>query len=138
MATTSLGMSTVMLIATSRYQARELIVASSLAPVRITVGYPRFRLGYELAGSYAGLAPHGLLGKGLNEADFTRLYRLRLDEIGPETIQDELCRLAGGRPGVVVLCFEDVIAGEGCHRRDFATWWEERTGNEVAELGTLA
>ena len=34
-------------IATSRYAAREKVVASGLAPVRTTVGHPRVRLGYE-------------------------------------------------------------------------------------------
>jgi hypothetical protein len=36
----------------------------------------------------------------------------------------------------VLLCFEDVHRdGEGaCHRRTFARWWEEQTGEVVEEL----
>jgi hypothetical protein len=37
--------------------------------------------------------------------------------------------------GVVLLCFEDLSKpGEWCHRRAFATWWEEQTGEKVEEL----
>jgi hypothetical protein len=42
---------------TSRYQSSALIAASGAAPLRITLGPPRFRLGYELAGSFPSLAP---------------------------------------------------------------------------------
>jgi hypothetical protein len=60
-------------IATSRYQAREKIAASGLAPVGTTVGRPRFKLGYELAGIAGALAPRGHpaseLGAQLRELD---------------------------------------------------------------------
>jgi Protein of unknown function, DUF488 len=123
-----------MQIATSRYQARERILESGLAPVGTTVGNPRFRLGYELAGRCGMVAPYGLLGKDLTEAEFERGFRDRLERHGVEAIRAKLEEFAGDAPGVVLLCFEDVHAGETCHRRVFADWWLERTGEDVPEL----
>jgi hypothetical protein len=42
---------------------------------------------------------------------------------------------AHGSEGVVLLCFEDLTKpGEWCHRRSFAAWWDEKTGQKVDEL----
>lgn len=125
-----------MRIATSRYRARELIVASGLAPVRTTVGNPRFALGYELAGACGMIAPYGLL-KVTDREEFTRRYRERLERSGWRKIGNALTAIAReqGAPGVVLLCFEDVTKpGEWCHRRIFAEWWQEQTGQVVLEL----
>ena len=35
--------------------------------------------------------------------------------------------------GVVLLCFEK-LAEKPCHRRLFAGWWEDKTGQPVPEL----
>jgi hypothetical protein len=123
-----------MKIATSRYQARERILESGLAPVGATVGNPRFKLGYELAGRCGMIAPYGLLGRDLTEEEFEAGFRARLERFGVDEIRAKLEELAGDRPGVVLLCFEDVHAGEACHRRVFADWWREQTGEEVPEL----
>lgn len=123
-----------MLIATSRYHARDLILASGLAPVRVTVGAPKFPLGFDLAGASSMLAPHGAFGRDLDDQEFAAVYRQRLDRFGVDAIRSQLQTLAGDAPGVVLLCFEDVHAGQSCHRRVFARWWEERTGEEVPEL----
>ncbi|MBA2740504.1 MAG: hypothetical protein H0U46_00660, partial [Actinobacteria bacterium] len=100
-----------MVIATGRYQAREKILESGLAPVGTTVGNPRFKLGYELAGRCGMVAPYGLLGTDLSEEEFEQGFRARLERFGVEEIQTKLEELAGERPGVVLLCFEDVRAG---------------------------
>ena len=123
-----------MLIATSRYQGHSAILASGLAPVRVTVGAPRFRLGFDLAGACTMLAPYGAFGRDLDDEEFAAVYRQRLDRFGVDAIRSELKTLAGDAPGVVLLCFEDVHAGQSCHRRVFAQWWQERTGEEVPEL----
>jgi hypothetical protein len=47
---------------------------------------------------------------------------------------EQIVREAGSA-GLVLLCFEDVLEGEFCHRRVFATWWEEKIGEHVPELG---
>jgi hypothetical protein len=124
-------------VATSRYQSADLIVASGLAPVGTTVGRPRFKLGYELAGYCGKIAPYGLFGKGLSPAEFDVGYRARLEKFGVDEITatlDELRAKHGSSKGVVLLCYEDVHAGEHCHRRTFADWWLEQTGQHVEEL----
>jgi hypothetical protein len=40
----------------------------------------------------------------------------------------------GGRRWLVLLCFENVLAGKRCHRRTFADWWYGRMGQRVPEL----
>lgn len=125
-----------MQIATSRYLNRQAIEESGLAPVATSVGRPRFRLGYELAASVGMLAPHGLRHVD-DEGEFTPRYRERLDRFGVEAIRQTLAAIAdgAGAPGVVLLCFEDVAReGVWCHRRVFAAYWRERTGQEVREL----
>jgi hypothetical protein len=124
-----------MKLATSRYQAADRILASGLVPVGTTVGSPRFRLGYTLAGRCGLLAPYGLFGKGLSSDDFRAGYIERLEKHGIDVIRRRLVEIAGeDAPGVVLLCFEDVHAGELCHRTIFAKWWEEQTGEHVHEL----
>jgi len=125
-----------MTLATSRYAAREKVVASGLAPVRTTTGAPRFRLGYELAGNVGMLAPYGLRSIE-GRAEFEAAYRARLDGFGVEEIRaalEEVAR-AAGTEGVVLLCFEDLDdPTQSCHRTIFAAWWREQTGEKVVEL----
>jgi hypothetical protein len=120
-------------LATSRYHADELIRESGLLPIGITVGAAR-GLRYELAGNVGMLAPHGL--RELEGTRFDAAYRERLDRFGPGAVAGVLnAYLAAHRaPGAVLLCFENVLAGETCHRRTFAAWWKEQTGVAVPEL----
>ena len=121
-------------IATSRYHAGELIAESGLLPIGITVGAARW-LPYELAGNIGMLAPHGL--RHLTEPEqFEIAYRARLDRFGCAAIASVLAAFIAAHDanGVVLLCFEDVFAGEACHRRTFAAWWQEQTGQVVREL----
>ena len=70
-------------------------------------------------------------------------YAKQLDHIGVDAIQALLYQASkdiGGNAGyaepLVLLCFEqDVTALHGCHRRRFAAWWYERTGQWIPELG---
>ncbi len=122
-----------MKLATSRYGAPELIAESGLAPVGITVSLPRWRLGYELAGTLGPLAPNELLDLD-DRAVFEARYRERLDRFGVGCTRTVLVAFAEAfdAPGCVLLCFER--PGEFCHRRIFAVWWEEQTGEIVPEL----
>jgi hypothetical protein len=117
-------------IATSRYAAFDVIAASGLVPVGITVGRPKFPLPY--APRFMGeLAPWGLLR--IEDGDeFTRRYVARLDAVGADRLSGEFQAISAGHDGVVLLCFEQ--AGEPCHRRTFADWWEGQTGERVPEL----
>ena len=123
-------------LATSRYGDHELVAGSGLAPVGITVSLPRWRLPYELAGTVGPLAPHGLLDLD-DQAEFERRYRERLDQYGVERARLVFAGFAAANdaPGCVLLCYEK--AGEPCHRRIFAAWWEEQTGECVPELEPL-
>ena len=103
-------------------------------PVSITVGLPRWKLGYELSHA-RWLAPWGLLELA-DEEEFRRRYRARLHKLTASVIRQRLQKIADerGDDRLVLLCFEDVLAGEACHRRDFAQWWEEKTGATVPEI----
>jgi hypothetical protein len=120
-------------LATSRYDADDLILESRLLPIGISVDAAR-GLRYELAGHVRMLAPHRL--SGLEGDQFDSAYRGQLDHYGSEAIANVLNAFVAGHraPGAVILCFEDVLAGEACHRRTFAAWWEDRTGMAVPEL----
>ncbi|KAA9379665.1 hypothetical protein F5972_08410 [Microbispora cellulosiformans] len=105
--------------------------------VRITVGRPRFfRHPYEFV---AALAPFGIFnapefeGKPMDvkEAAFYR----RLDSKREEVLA-ALGALADAHPGrtLVLLCYEDVHAGDACHRTWAANWFADRLGWDVPEV----
>lgn len=126
-------------LATSRYQARDLVSASGLVPVRITRGHPRFRLGYELGATVMSLAPSKELFARRESCDFAAEYREQLDRLGIDVVRAQLQEVSarnGGR-GLVLLCYEDVSSPSArpCHRRVFASWWEDNGGGPVPELG---
>ena len=84
------------------------------------------------------LAPWGLVngGKAPFSLDERReRYERRLDERSDEVVA-LLARLAVEHPGeqLCLLCFEDVHAGQECHRRWLAEWIEDRFGIDVPEL----
>jgi hypothetical protein len=103
-------------------------------PVRITLGKPRFRLSYSYD-EIRLLAPTPRIFR-LGGQDFEHEYRKHLEKIGVERLQAIFEELAGWHDGgrLVLLCFENVLAGESCHRRVFARWWEEQTEELVPEL----
>ncbi len=122
---------------TNRYQAFQ---SSQGVPVRITLGAPRFKLSYSLTHVVRELAPRReYFSKPLPE--FTAAYRGDLDRLGATRVADRLRQIAeaDGDHRLVLLCFEDLSdAAQWCHRRIFATWWKDVTGDEVRELGPLA
>ena len=124
-------------LATSRYQSRDLVLESKMTPIRITVGGPRFSLGYTLAGNIAELAPTRPMFQ-LTKENFELAYRLKLDDVGVPAIAAKFRSLdrQHGSKGLVLLCFDDVVSGEDwCHRTMFSQWWEKETGQEIPELG---
>jgi hypothetical protein len=122
-------------VATSRYFHTALVKESGLVPLATTVGNPKGRLGFELGGSVQPVAPHGAF-RIEDEAEFRQVYTARLDSFGVEAIGRLFAAFADAynAEGVVVLCFCDVNGPGFCHRRVFAEWWEEKTGQEVPEL----
>ncbi len=123
---------------TSRYQAKDLIQQSGALAVGITRYPPRWKLAYPIV-RLALLAPSSALladlrSESIDDDQFDALYKQQLDHLGIGRIQLELGNLIGFDRDGVLLCFEKVTEGERCHRRVFAAWWREHTGEAVPEL----
>ncbi len=129
-----------MAIWTSRYSNKELI-SDKYYPVGISIGQPKFRLGYELREQCYSLAPKGYM-LNMSPDRFKPAYYEKLEGIGAEKIVGIVNRLderaqSEGKE-LVLLCFEDVrVPGEWCHRTVFAEWWAENTGELIEELPDL-
>jgi hypothetical protein len=106
-------------------------------PVAVTLSRPKQRLWYQVLDEVGELKPWGLFHVN-DRPEFERRYRERLDQVGVDRIRKRLRRIAekySGRP-LVLLCYESVDGpDEWCHRRTFAEWWEDRTGEPVPEVG---
>ncbi|GAA4226072.1 hypothetical protein GCM10022254_09790 [Actinomadura meridiana] len=109
-------------------------------PVRSTVGAPRYRLPYKLAGHAKLITPTRPM-LNLERAPYRHAYTELLDGHGADNIAAELteiARTADATPGdrLVLLCF-DVLSKPDvwCHRRMFAVWWLAQHAQEVPELG---
>ncbi len=122
------------MILTSRYFNPELRSGAYTA-VKISIGTPRWKLGYNLAGEIKELMPWGL--RNIEDREiFKAKYFERLNEVGVETIANKLRSFENlGKP-VVLLCYEDIRKGgdNWCHRTMFAEWWLEQTGEKISEL----
>jgi hypothetical protein len=104
-------------------------------PVRTTVGYPRF-LKYDLAGHARLISPTWPM-LTLDYDSYLARYRLLLDEAGVDAIRGELEAIAADHDHqrLVLLCFDDLSEPDGwCHRRMFADWWTQHTGEPIPEL----
>jgi hypothetical protein len=118
-------------LVTSRYRSWK---PAHGVPIRSTVGEPKFWRGPPLVFVRA-LAPYGDFGRHLPTDEARRRYLARLDRHAEEIVT-ALAALARSHPDqpLVVLCFEDVHAGQVCHRRWFAEWMQDRHGVEFPEL----
>lgn len=119
---------------TSRWANKDLAYLDAVK-VGISRGKPRWKLPYryrvlwELAPSREAFGLH-------DREEFARVYRVGIGEIGAQAILAKLERISaeeGERP-LVLLCFENVLDGDWCHRRVAAEWLKERLGIEVREL----
>jgi hypothetical protein len=125
-------------LATSRYQNKTL-GESGFAPVGITRGYPRFRLGYKLFAFERSLAPTASQFQMDDRAEFTTSFLETLDA-NSEQVMATIYRHSAaaqdqGYRGIVFLCYEDVFKPEEwCHRQVLAQWLNSRHGMVVAEL----
>ena len=103
--------------------------------MRISLGAPRWKIGYTIAGAIKELMPSGLRHIE-NLGEFCQLYYERLDSVGVNKIREQIQQYElFGKP-VVLLCFEDIRKGgeNWCHRTMFAKWWQARTGESITEL----
>lgn len=123
-------------IVTGRYQDFH---PSAGVAVRATVGspvkYSWWRDRAELAWPKPWDVPPWKEFRILDDEECRRAYTERLDR-HPERVVAQLAGLVTTYPGrrLVLLCYEDVNGGEGCHRRWFADWMWSRYGVEIPEL----
>jgi hypothetical protein len=117
---------------TSRYQNRAGLAALGGAAVRITLGRPRFNLGYPLDLHIPAFAPNRVT---FHLPNWAELYAAQLALLGPERAL-ALLRAAHAQAStaIVLMCFKDVLAGQDCHRRHLAAWLARETGLVVPEL----
>ncbi|MER7740023.1 hypothetical protein ABTX34_17185 [Streptomyces sp. NPDC096538] len=125
-------------LATSRYQSWRPELG--YLPIGITVG--RYRAARYSYLSIGHLAPHELYLPRFKNIDNIpierRVYRERLRVLEGEILAalQEVAQAHPDTPGVL-LCFEDVNGKDGpngCHRRWFAQYADERWGWDVPEL----
>lgn len=121
-----------MKIVTSRFSYE--IPADKYVGVGIAVGKPKWELPYECE-HLNTLAPYGIFQKYTGE-EYKKHYFSRLDKIGTEKIREQLAEISKrhGNKDVALLCWENLNKGLTCHRRYFAEWWQEKTGEEIEEL----
>jgi hypothetical protein len=102
--------------------------------VATSIGQPKWPLPYPLEHGLRDLMPFGLFGRDLPADEFKAGYRARLDRVGVDRLRAQFEAVAADHPGepLVLLCWEK--PGEPCHRRVFADWWYERTGQDVPEV----
>lgn len=127
---------------TSRYSNKELAAnKEKYYCIGISLGTPKFPLGYRIEQQCYSLAPKGyMLKMGLEE--FQKAYYEKLEGIGNDRIINMVMRFEeeADRQGkeVVFLCYEDVrIPEDWCHRTVFAQWYAEQTGEIIQELPDL-
>lgn len=121
------------MIYVSRYSNKEL-QSGKYTAVRISVGTPRWNLGYHIDGEIKDLMPFGLLGLKSKE-EYERRYIERLRRVGADRIGKQLKEFEALGKDVVLLCYEDVRNPESwCHRTMFAEWWLRQTGEKIEEL----
>lgn len=125
-----------MRIYTSRYTNREAIAASGALPVRMSVGFPDFPLGYDVPASLLDAAPDPFMLSERDAERFEGLYLAKLERVGVERLRRLLAAIcdAFAADALVLLCWERVTNGGACHRRLFANWWQRATGEVVEEL----
>ena len=124
-----------MTVYTSRYGNPELQTGEYYV-IGITLGKPKFSLGYEENGHCYMLAPDKSMW-GKSHEEFSRLYKKKLDGIGRDRIRNVLNGImrSGNGKDVVLVCYEDVRKeGEFCHRIDFAEWVAENLSFDIIEL----
>lgn len=138
-----------MAIWTSRYSNKELVEnKNKYYCVGISLGTPKFPLGYNIEQQCYSLAPKGYMLR-MELEKFTEEYYRKLEGIGSDRIIDMVMRFekraADEGKELVLLCYEDVrIPEDWCHRTVFAQWYCEktgtgtgiRTGKEKGKVGT--
>lgn len=99
--------------------------------VSISKGQPRWPLSFRYR-KLPTLAPGDEAWNADDVEAFERAYLDQLDALGTERVLDDLERIGGGSP-VVMLCWEKPHE-PFCHRWLLADWLHAKTGLGVPEL----
>lgn len=126
-----------MAIYTARYSNKKLR-EDGYFPVGISLGTPKFPLGYDLRDQCYSLAPKSFMLK-MEYEPYREAYFKKLEDIGADKIISIVQKLdARAREegkSLVLLCYEDLRNPEKwCHRTLFAEWWQNATGEIIEEL----
>lgn len=126
-----------MAIYTARYGNKRLR-EDGYFPVGISLGTPKFKLGYDLRDQCYALAPKGFMLK-MEYGPYREAYFGKLEAIGTNKIIGIVQRLDARAQeegkSLVLLCYEDLRKPENwCHRTLFAEWWQAKTGEVIEEL----
>lgn len=82
------------------------------------------------------LAPPFELTKESNILEYRKEYIAQLENVGINEIKYQLAMR--GKKDIALLCYEkrnDILSGaKFCHRRLFATWYEQKTGISIPEF----
>jgi hypothetical protein len=119
---------------TSRYGNKLLAQRTSLAKVGITLGEPKFPLGYEKQ-QLRELAPTPQQFH-LADEKFVKSFRHGMYVLTIERVIALLTQAsqAAGGCDLALLCFEDVRKpNEWCHRLVLARWIEDQCGLQIEE-----
>lgn len=96
----------------------------------IAVGMPRYKLPFELK-SVQTIKPYGVFGKYEGD-EYYNHYIDRLERIGVDRIYEDLRLAQGDKENLVLMCYEK--NADECHRRMFAEWWLQKTGEIIEEI----
>jgi hypothetical protein len=118
-------------------------------PVRTSLGLPRFIREASKWPYAEKLAPKGMIHVA-DRDEFNQRYHALLDGYGFDAVAHDLVDIwrcqtpesyretpPADRKPLALLCFEDLDTDDFCHRRCFASWWLENTGEEVDEVNTV-
>jgi hypothetical protein len=124
---------------TSYYQNKALDASKHLI-VQTSNGHPQWGIQPEIA-LHSLKPPLALMGADIPVDVFAERYRIHLDTVGVEQIREELKQLneaaAKTDREAILCCFESLKKeDQHCHRRMFADWWFEKTGETLAEFKT--
>jgi len=111
-------------------------------PVRISRGAPRFihlpdpRYTMNEHWPFVSELAPGYSYMKTAAPTYARYYLKQLEE-NAAMIERKLSWIPAEHGQLCLLCFEKNLSAPGvfCHRRMFAQWWEERTGQQVPEVG---
>jgi hypothetical protein len=122
---------------TSRFLAKDVLASGIVVPVRVSMYPPEPLLGelpYTLKHTVRDLIPERTMHGDWRK--FSPLFWKKLEHVGPEKIVAQLAAIGAQHDGkpLALLCFEDLLKGQRCHRVIISAWWQERTDRRIPEL----